>query len=140
MLCQDENALNVPRTRFHKSRQSSKQYRKTTPKKTSHLLRSAASTPTLRSPSAKRLLRPRGSRLDLLDNTNLTSFPSLLRKASNHSEILKIIDDYIPTRPVLDEHELLPLVPDEGGDVQPTWSQRIMRKLRWRWRLQGLVH
>lgn len=87
-----------------------------------------------------RLLRPRGSRLELLDNKNLTSFPSLLRKASNHLESLEIIDDYIPARPVLDEHELLPLVPDEGEVCEPSWSQKIMKKLRWRWRLQGLVH
>lgn len=105
-------------------------------------VRPSASTPALRTPS-KRMLRSKRSRLDLLDNKNLTSFPSPpLRKASNRSlEALNIVDDYFPVRHETEDDdwkENLREMCKQAKEQDQTWTSYLGRKLRWRWRLNGL--
>lgn len=117
--------------------------RRFTPRKSPAMrVRPSASTPTLRTPS-KRLLKSKRSRLDLLDNKNLTSFPSPpVRKTSNRSlEALNIVDNYFPVRREAEDDdwkENLREMCKQAKEQEHTWSSYIGRKLRWRWRLNGL--
>lgn len=71
----------------------------------------------------RRMLKPQPSKLDLLDQ-NLTFFPAV-------DSVFEIIDDYFPTKP----SPLVKLDPPARS-----WVYIVHRKLRWRWRLNGLFH
>lgn len=128
----NENMLNISRCRPPPSKQlrsSRTAHQQRTPSQTRpQSIRQVVSTPALRPPSSRHRLKPRGSRLDLLDNQNLTSFPSF---SFEEESSLHIIENYFPAKPVsLNE----PLDPSSNS-----WSILLHKKLRWRWRLTGLL-
>lgn len=73
-------------------------------------------------------VRHHKSKLDLYDE-RLTSFPSFSRADESP---LNIIEDYFPASPSVVSQ---PLDPSKGS-----WVIVLQKKLRWRWRLSGLVH
>lgn len=73
-------------------------------------------------------LRHHKSKLDLYDQ-HLTSFPSFTRADESP---LHIIEDYFPANPSVASQ---PLDLTKGS-----WMVVLQKKLRWRWRLSGLVH
>lgn len=143
--------------------------RRFTPRNSPLKIRSVASTPVLR---PKRALRTKGSKLDLIDKSKITSFPTPSREAkptesstpadtpadiqldstvgtlvgmpqSGPSQAgqpdVDIIEDYIP-RPLPDDVRMLDDEPEPIEIADPSWTEFLWRKLRWRWRLQGLLH
>ncbi|PRT56598.1 hypothetical protein B9G98_04218 [Wickerhamiella sorbophila] len=84
-------------------------------------LRATSSQPSLI--PQRRALKHQPSKLDMLDQ-RLTFFPSV-------DGAMVLIDDYFPAKPS-------PII-----DLQPTqhsWLYTVQRKLRWRWRINGLFH
>lgn len=82
-------------------------------------LRHAMSQPILRT----RNLRASSSRIDMLEK-GLVSFPDV--------EQLVIFDDYFPRGPQALREPLNP--------TSNSWQVLLYKKLRWRWRIKGLVH
>lgn len=96
-----------------------------------HKLRGSNSQPLIRlgSPHVGGL-RHKGSRLDLLDHQNITSFPRL---AFSDQTQLYVIENYFPESPAA-IHEPL------NVHISNSWSILLHKKLRWRWRIEHLIH
>lgn len=97
-------------------------------------LRYCVSQPTLDAHDVSKrkfFLSQRPSRLDLIDQ-KLTFFPHV--DELEHTR-LEIVDDYFP------DHVYAKQQVEERPRVSDTdWTMRLYKKLRWRWRLAGLVH